>query len=905
MKKIRRIIFLFLLMLIIGYNGEKDLLIANAKTSFASLENTYPSMSKWNSSYKSKAWECHGFACMIADKYTDTDPYTWTKVNNFNSLKPGDLIRFNRPHSILVTGVSGDTIEYVDCNRVAKNTVKWHNVISRNNLTSRFGSLSAVWVSPSTGDQPSEPDPVINNGPVFNDIHFDSIDKNGFTLSCSVGNCGLVKVNIESVDSGKTISNSYTSDFSNISCQFNVSSLPAETGRYNVYIYAYSTQSGGNETLHKVTYGDTLYMVTLPSTENNISGSYLLDPLVFDYEFYARLNPDLEQVGIVTKEQLESHWVNSGAAEGRWGCATFNSEDYLVFNSDLKASFGNDYLAAIRHFLQVGISELRAGSRLFSGVYYRENNTDVANMAGSNYRSIYEHFVSNGLSEGRAGSDLYNPQIYLSNYEDLRNSYGNNQYKLLMYHWLLLGDPKEHRNASELIGEKDSILLDPLVFNLDFYQLLNSDLESSGITSDEDLINHWLKSGYAEGRIASPVFSVKDYLEINSDLKKVYGNDYEEAIRHFLTIGLFEKRESCSWFNCTEYAESNSDVKKMAGDNVRLVYEHAIMWGVSEGRKLSSTYDPVIYLANYADLQKIYKNDYYGLLEHYILMGIKEKRNASKRIDVIIEPVETTSAIEETTKIPETTTQKETTTKIPETSSEKETTIKTLETTVKEETTGKIPETTVKEETTEKTSETTTEKETTENVSETSTEESTTGQRISLSLCEVYGIEDKVYTGKPIKQDIEVYYEGEEATVKVVYYDNVEVGTATVLIKGTGIFKGTLTKKFKITKAKRTLAVSSEVEYVEYSSLKKKNVRIYAPIDIESDQFDEDEDEVTYTNLSTGLSNRFKINKSSGIITVRKGTKKGNYKLRIKVTLKGNSVYKTISKKVTVKIKVK
>ncbi len=44
---------------------------------------------------------------------------------------------------------------------------------------------------------------------------------------------------------------------------------------------------------------------------------------------------------------------------------------------------------------------------------------------------------------------------------------------------------------------------------------------------------------------------------------------------------------------------------------------------------------------------------------------------------------------------------------------------------------------------------------------------------------------------------------------------------------------------------------------------------------------------------------------SSGIITVRKRMKKGNYKLRIKLTLNGNSVYKAISKNVTVKIKVK
>ena len=59
---------------------------------------------------------------------------------------------------------------------------------------------------------------------------------------------------------------------------------------------------------------------------------------------------------------------------------------------------------------------------------------------------------------------------------------------------------------------------------------------------------------------------------------------------------------------------------------------------------------------------------------------------------------------------------------------------------------------------------------------------------------------------------------------------------------------------------------------------------------------------VTYTKTSG--SKKLTI-KNDGTITVKKGTKKGTYTIKVKVTAKGNSAYKAKSKTVTVKIKVK
>ena len=54
-----------------------------------------------------------------------------------------------------------------------------------------------------------------------------------------------------------------------------------------------------------------------------------------------------------------------------------------------------------------------------------------------------------------------------------------------------------------------------------------------------------------------------------------------------------------------------------------------------------------------------------------------------------------------------------------------------------------------------------------------------------------------------------------------------------------------------------------------------------------------------------GSSKRLALNSSNGFITLKKGTKKGTYIIRVKVYASGNSNYYSASKIVTVKIKVK
>ncbi|MBO4908909.1 MAG: leucine-rich repeat protein [Lachnospiraceae bacterium] len=73
---------------------------------------------------------------------------------------------------------------------------------------------------------------------------------------------------------------------------------------------------------------------------------------------------------------------------------------------------------------------------------------------------------------------------------------------------------------------------------------------------------------------------------------------------------------------------------------------------------------------------------------------------------------------------------------------------------------------------------------------------------IDISNAEVTGIKDKYYTGSPITQEIVVKIGDktlkEETDYTVTYKDNTSAGTATVMISGIGIYKGTITKTFTI-----------------------------------------------------------------------------------------------------------
>ena len=103
-----------------------------------------------------------------------------------------------------------------------------------------------------------------------------------------------------------------------------------------------------------------------------------------------------------------------------------------------------------------------------------------------------------------------------------------------------------------------------------------------------------------------------------------------------------------------------------------------------------------------------------------------------------------------------------------------------------------------------------------------------------------------------------------------------------------------------VVKGKQPMKVTAKQKTVKFSKLKKKKQLVKKAVIVKNAQ-----GTVTYTKVKKGSSARLFINKKTGAITVKKGTKKGTYKIKIKVTAKGNAEYLAGSKTVIVKIKVK
>ena len=105
----------------------------------------------------------------------------------------------------------------------------------------------------------------------------------------------------------------------------------------------------------------------------------------------------------------------------------------------------------------------------------------------------------------------------------------------------------------------------------------------------------------------------------------------------------------------------------------------------------------------------------------------------------------------------------------------------------------------------------------------------------------------------------------------------------------------------KSTKSKQPMTVKVKKRSVKYSKLRKK-ARTVKAITVSKAK-----GKVSYKIVKGNAKSKkaLKMNGSNGKITIKKKTKKGTYKLKVKVTAAGNEKYEAGSKTVTVSIKVK
>ena len=165
-----------------------------------------------------------------------------------------------------------------------------------------------------------------------------------------------------------------------------------------------------------------------------------------------------------------------------------------------------------------------------------------------------------------------------------------------------------------------------------------------------------------------------------------------------------------------------------------------------------------------------------------------------------------------------------------------------------------------------------------------------------------------IYNGKKKTPSITVK-DGKKTLVKgtdykVTYSGKcINAGTYKGKIVGTGIYANdsVISFSFKINKAKNPLTVSGKTKTVKYSKVKKASQKLAVKEVIKTSK--KGQGTVTYVK-SKGTKN-ITIAKKTGKVTVKKGTKKGTYPITVKVKAAGTKNYKSLTKTVIIKIKVK
>ena len=103
----------------------------------------------------------------------------------------------------------------------------------------------------------------------------------------------------------------------------------------------------------------------------------------------------------------------------------------------------------------------------------------------------------------------------------------------------------------------------------------------------------------------------------------------------------------------------------------------------------------------------------------------------------------------------------------------------------------------------------------------------------------------------------------------------------------------------KLPKKANPISVKSKSPSVSKTAKKAQTIKASDAFTIKNAQ-----GTVTFKKKS-GSSGKLSINSKTGLITVKKGTKAGTYKIVVAVTAAGNKQYKAGTKTVTVKVKVK
>ena len=348
--------------------------------------------------------------------------------------------------------------------------------------------------------------------------------------------------------------------------------------------------------------------------------------------------------------------------------AVYDYNYYISKYPDIKAAYGDDADAALKHFVNYGMNEGRQACESFNVYSYAYKYPDLRKVYRNNLKSYYTHYINYGKKEGRVAvgtstlqnpitvydgvdySKVYDYNYYVNKYADIKKAYGLDDEGVLK-HFINYG-MNEGRQACEN-------------FNVTSYAYKYADLRRAFRNNKKSYYMHYIKYGYKEGRIAvgtnelqnpttvyngvdySKVYDFYYYVNHNSDVKKNYSLDDVSALEHFVNTGMNKGLQAKEDFDVWSYGYSYADLRKTFGTQTKKYYMHYINYGSKEGRKLthdvtssnneltvygdydfSKIYDIVYYTSHNVDVRNAFGFDEKAVLEHFAKNGLNEGRKA-------------------------------------------------------------------------------------------------------------------------------------------------------------------------------------------------------------------------------------------------------------------------------------
>ena len=210
-------------------------------------------------------------------------------------------------------------------------------------------------------------------------------------------------------------------------------------------------------------------------------------------------------------------------ADHRAISAAFDPDFYRAVYTDLPAD-----MDALWHYRMAGWREARDPAPWFSAARYLDGNPDVA----ADGLEPFAHYLLRGRREGR---DVY-PSRHMSTY------YGGVGWAPPAWTYPAFAPPAQRRspggrNARPVAATPSVADLRAAIaaeFDAAYYLAVNPDVATAGM----DPLEHFLETGWAEGRDPHAGFSVRDYLADNPDVAALKVNPFG----HYLTAGRAEGR---------------------------------------------------------------------------------------------------------------------------------------------------------------------------------------------------------------------------------------------------------------------------------------------------------------------------------------------------------------------------